>query len=81
MIGNGNVPTNFTQTRQLRRTGTHAEFSKDDPDFFKEASSNYQLSPHKVMSRSNLHFLHNYNLIIYNDCRHLSMFTQHQNQV
>jgi hypothetical protein len=45
-----------------------AEFSKDDPDFFKEASSYNQLSPHKVMSRSNLHFLNNYNLIIYNDC-------------
>ena len=45
-----------------------AEFSKDDPDFFKEASSYNQLSPHKVMSRSNLHFLYKYNLIISNDC-------------
>jgi hypothetical protein len=50
-----------------------AEFSKDDPDFFKEASSYNQLSPHKVMSRSNLHFLNNYNLIIYNDCRHFNV--------
>jgi hypothetical protein len=45
-----------------------AEFSKDDPDFFKEASSYNQLSPQKVMFRSNLHFLHKYNLIITNDC-------------
>jgi hypothetical protein len=55
----------------LRKHGHHcflAEFSKDDPDFFKEASSYNQLSPHKVMSRSNLHFLNNYNLIIYKDC-------------
>ena len=44
-----------------------AEFSKDDPDLFKEASSYNQLSPHKVMSRSNLHFLYYYNLIIYCD--------------
>ena len=54
----------------LRKHSHHcflAEFSKDDPDFFKEASSYNQLSPHKVMSRSNLHFLYNYNLIIYCD--------------
>jgi hypothetical protein len=50
-----------------------AEFSKDDPDFFKEASSYNQLSPHKVMSRSNLHFLYNYNLVIYNDCGHFNV--------
>ena len=49
------------------------EFSKDDPDLFKEASSYNQLSPHKVMSRSNLHFLYNYNLVIYNDCEHFNV--------
>jgi hypothetical protein len=51
-----------------------AEFSKDDPDFFKEASSYNHLSPHKVISRSNLHFLHKYNLIISNDCGHLNVY-------
>jgi hypothetical protein len=49
------------------------EFSKDDLDFFKEASSYNHLSPHKVMSRSNLHFLYKYNLIISNDCGHLNV--------
>jgi hypothetical protein len=60
----------------LRKHCNHcflAEFSKDDPDFFKEASSYNQLSLHKVMSRSNLYFLYNYNLIIYNDCGHFNV--------
>jgi hypothetical protein len=55
-------------TSGMRVTLSYLVYSlKDDPDFFKEASSYSQLSPHKVMSRSNLHFLYNYNLIIYND--------------
>jgi hypothetical protein len=44
------------------------------PDFSKEASSYNQLSPHKVMSRSNLHFLFNYNLIISNDCGDVNVY-------
>ena len=36
-------------------------------------SSYNQLSPDKVMSRSNLHFLYNCNLIIYTDCGHFNV--------